>query len=52
MRTENSGGDVLARGGVRARFQTASTKVTQEQWDAIFNSDPEPEKKDETEEKA
>ena len=36
MRTENGGGDQLAKGAVRARFQTASTKVTQERWDAIW----------------
>lgn len=36
MRTENSGGDVLARGGVKATFQTANTKVTAEKWESIF----------------
>lgn len=43
MRTENSGGDVLARGGVKATFQTAGSKVTQEQWDSIFGGKDEPE---------
>jgi len=36
MRTENSGGDVLARGGVKATFQTASVSVTAEKWESIF----------------
>ena len=33
----NSGGDVLARGGVRAQFTTA--QVTEEQWKSIFGED-------------
>lgn len=36
MRTENGGGDQLAKGAVRATFQTASTKVTAEKWESIF----------------
>jgi hypothetical protein len=52
MRTENSGGDVLARGGARAQFRTANSSVTQEKWDSIFNSESEAEqKKDETDQK-
>lgn len=34
MRLENSGGDVLARGGSRAQFHGAN--VSQEKWDAIW----------------
>ena len=33
--SENNGGDVLARGGVRATFTTGS-KVSQQKWDSIF----------------
>jgi hypothetical protein len=36
MRTENSGGDVLARGGAKAQFRAAGSKVTAEQWAAIW----------------
>jgi hypothetical protein len=43
MRTENSGGDVLARGGARAQFRTANSSVTQEKWDSIFGGKDEPE---------
>src|ERR1700676_319408 len=33
----NSGGDALARGGMRAQFTTA--EVTEEKWKAIFGAD-------------
>jgi hypothetical protein len=46
MRTENSGGDVLARGGVKATFQAAGAKVSQEAWDKIWAEEPEVEKKE------
>lgn len=36
----NNGGDVLARGGVRATFQPA--EVTQEKWNSIFGDDSGP----------
>ena len=53
MRTENGGGDRLASGATRCQFRAAGSKVTQAQWDAIFNSEPEDEqKKDEIEEKS
>jgi hypothetical protein len=38
MRLENSGGDVLARGGSRAQFQ--GPRVSQEKWDAIWGDEP------------
>lgn len=38
MQTVNNGGDVLARGGVRAQFGPA--KVSQEKWDAIWAEEP------------
>ena len=37
MRLENSGGDVLARGGVRASFH--GPNVSQERWDEIWKSE-------------
>lgn len=40
--SENRGGDVLAAGAIRCQFAPAGGKVTQEQWDAIFEGfDPE-----------
>lgn len=42
MQTKNNGGDVLARGGVRATFNPAEG-VTQKKWDDIF-ADYTPEK--------
>jgi hypothetical protein len=40
--TINGGGDVLARGGVRATFRNAD--VTQEKWDAIWGEPTGPKK--------
>lgn len=40
--SENNGGDVLARGGVRATFTTGA-KVSQAKWDSIFGGKDEPE---------
>ena len=37
--SENNGGDVLARGGVRATFRTAGSSVTKEQWDRMWAED-------------
>lgn len=37
MRLENSGGDVLARGGARASFH--GPNVSQERWDEIWKSE-------------
>jgi hypothetical protein len=34
--SENQGGDVLARGGIRAQFRAAGSSVTQEKWDSIW----------------
>lgn len=43
---QNNGGDVLARGGVRATFRPMGENLTREEWDRIFkNRKPEPEKK-------
>jgi hypothetical protein len=39
----NNGGDVLARGGVRATFQPA--QVSQDKWDSIFGADSGPAKR-------
>lgn len=36
MQTKNNGGDVLARGGVRANFAATDGGVTQEKWDNIW----------------
>lgn len=50
MQTQNNGGDVLARGGVRAQFAPAQT--TQEKWNAAFDDfDPEEFKKKAADEK-
>lgn len=43
MRTENSGGDSLARGLPRCQFRAAGSSVSQERWDKIWAED-----KDET----
>lgn len=41
MRLQNTGGDTLARGGVRAQFNPSRT-TTQELWNAAFDDfDPE-----------
>jgi hypothetical protein len=40
--SENNGGDVLARGGIRATFTTGA-KVSQGKWDSIFGGKDEPE---------
>jgi len=40
--TINGGGDVLARGGVRATFR--GPNVSQEKWDAIWGKDSGPKK--------
>ena len=37
--SENNGGDVLAKGGVRCQFRAAGSNVTQERWDAIWAED-------------
>lgn len=37
--SENNGGDVLARGGVKATFRTAGSSVTKEAWDRIWAED-------------
>lgn len=46
MRLENSGGDVLARGGAKASFSQGKN-VTRERWDDIFKDfDPEKYRRD------
>jgi hypothetical protein len=37
--SENNGGDVLAKGGVRCQFRAAGPNVTAEQWAEIWRED-------------
>lgn len=39
------GGDVLARGGVKASFPPAGGNISQERWDAIWAEDNDAEKR-------
>ena len=41
-RLENAGGDVLARGGVRATFKPMGQKLTDEQWAGMFDEEKVP----------
>ena len=36
MRTENKGGDTLASGGTRCQFRPAGSRMTQEDWDKMW----------------
>ena len=42
---QNNGGDVLARGGVRATFRPMGENVSREEWEKMFKGKPAPEKK-------
>lgn len=44
MRTENNGGDVLARGMHRAQFRAAGANVSQAKWDKIWEEPDESER--------
>lgn len=42
MQTKNNGGDVLARGGIRANFPATDGGVSKDKWAAAFDDfDPE-----------
>ena len=37
--SENNGGDVLAKGGIRCQFRVAGSNVSQEHWDSVWAED-------------